>query len=129
MSISSENDLLLARLGRRRRAFALERGDTTGVQLGIGDWAALELHALGPEGGIAVQHLLIRLAPAYIRSRTWIWWGLGRGGCREGDQQCRGWYRRYVAGHLSVPPSEATRLAPQSAIVKPPLTLSTWPVM
>ena len=48
---------------------------------------------------------------------------------RESDQQCRGWYRRCVAGHPSVPPSEATRLAPQSAIVKPPLTLSTWPVM
>src|SRR6516164_6800994 len=99
------------------------------MKFGIGDRAAFLLHSLGAEGGITAQHLLIRLALAYIRRGARIGRNLGFNGCRESDQQCRGWYRRCVAGHPSVPPSEATRLAPQSAIVKPPLTLSTWPVM
>src|ERR1700757_2074330 len=103
------------------------------MQFGIGDRTALLLHALGAERGIAAERLLVLLALANIRSRSRIRRrGLSPAICRgkhkRGSRNKRQASRHLLfllLGRLRAPALSNA----QSAIVTPPLTLRTWPVM
>ncbi len=78
------------------------------MQLRIGERPAFLGDALGAKRRVCAQEVLVLLARAHILFGALIGGCLRRRGCGRGDQ-----------------PGGDT----QPTIVKPPLTLNTWPVM
>ena len=97
------------------------------MQLRIVDRAAFDCMRLARKAGLLRNSCRICLALAHVRCRAWVGRHLlGTDRHRKSDQQRGGRQSRFIAGHPSVPSlSKGRRLGLQSAIVKPPLTLST----